>query len=77
MVSSVGCLDPIAALTHSAQLAPPRRAKVAHDERDDVLSVESVTVAGNTSDKDSSIASPPAEMILLLHRRHRITPTRL
>jgi hypothetical protein len=58
MVSGLGCPDPTPALTHSAQLAPPRRAQVAHDVSDDPPSLEGVIVAGNTEITDLFCANP-------------------
>jgi hypothetical protein len=59
MVSSFGCLDPAAALTYPAQLAPTRRAQVAHDPRDTAISVDSMIVAGNTKITDLLCVTPP------------------
>jgi hypothetical protein len=59
MVGSFGCLDPAAALTYPAQLAPSRRAQVAHDQRDTAISVESMIVAGSTKIADLLCVTPP------------------
>lgn len=59
MVSRFGCLDPAAALTYPAQLAPSRRAQVAHDQRDTAISVQRMIVAGNTKITDLLCVTPP------------------
>jgi quercetin dioxygenase-like cupin family protein len=59
MVSSVGCGDPAAALTSPAQLAPSRRAQVAHDQRDTPNNVDSMLVTGNTKITDLLCVTPP------------------
>jgi quercetin dioxygenase-like cupin family protein len=59
MVGSNGCLDPAAALTYPAQLAPSRRAQVAHYQLDIAISVDSMIVAGNTKITDLLCATPP------------------
>jgi LuxR family maltose regulon positive regulatory protein len=58
MVSGVGCPDPTAALKHPAQLAPSRRAQVAHDQRDTAISVQSVIAAGSSKITDLQCVMP-------------------
>ena len=58
MVSGVGCPDPTAALKHPAQLAPSRRAQVAHDQRDTAISVQSMIVTGSSTVADLLCVTP-------------------
>lgn len=59
MVGSFGGPGPTAALTSPAQLAPPRRTQVAHNQRDAAVSVGSMLVAGNTKVTDLLCVTPP------------------
>src|SRR5271166_872008 len=59
MVGSFGGPGPTAALTSPAQLAPPRRAQVAPNQRDTAVSVGSMLVAGNTKVTDLLCVTPP------------------
>jgi LuxR family transcriptional regulator, maltose regulon positive regulatory protein len=58
MVSGAGRPDPSAALKHPAQLAPYRRAQVAHDQVDTAISVQCMLVAGSSNIADLLCVTP-------------------